>query len=212
MFLAPLAHRFGWDAADTPRMGAGTLVGHLMECGMQVTGGYFADPGVKDVADLARLRLSDRRSAGRRQRRHHQACRHRRLRQHGDGEGAIALRGARSGALSDARCHRRFQPSATSRPPAPTGSQVSNAAGSARPDKLKVTVGFDGGFQGEAGVSYAGPGAQERGRLAAEIVRERLARVHGISRRSAHRPDRRQFAVCHRRACAPPTRRTCGCT
>ncbi len=53
MFLAPLAHRFGWDAADMPRMGAGTLVGHLLECGMQVTGGYFADPGVKDVANLA---------------------------------------------------------------------------------------------------------------------------------------------------------------
>ncbi len=53
MFLAPIAHDFGWDAADMPRMGAGTLVGHLLECGMQVTGGYFADPGVKEVANLA---------------------------------------------------------------------------------------------------------------------------------------------------------------
>ena len=44
--------------------------------------------------------------------------------------------------------------------------RVSNATGSARPDTLKVTVGFDGGFQGEAGVSYAGPAAAERGRLA----------------------------------------------
>src|SRR6476659_9452854 len=50
MYLAPLAHNFGWDAADTQRLGAGTLVGHLMECGMQVSGGYFADPGFKDVA------------------------------------------------------------------------------------------------------------------------------------------------------------------
>jgi hypothetical protein len=45
---------------------------------------------------------------------------------------------------------------------------------------LKVTVGFDGGFQAEAGVSYAGPSAQTRGELAASIVRERMSRVHGV--------------------------------
>lgn len=63
----------------------------------------------------------------------------------------------------------------------PDRVKVSNASGSTRPDTLKVTVGFDGGFQGEAGVSYAGPAAQERGQLAAEIVAERMARVHGIT-------------------------------
>ena len=61
MYLAPLMHRYGWDADDTAHAGAGTLVGHLMECGMQITGGYFADPGVKECRGLA-TRLSDRRS------------------------------------------------------------------------------------------------------------------------------------------------------
>ena len=42
-----------------------------------------------------------------------------------------------------------------------------------------MTVGFDGGFQGEAGVSYAGPAAQERGQLAADIVKQRMARLNG---------------------------------
>jgi hypothetical protein len=51
--LAPLVHRFGWGLDQWERLGAGTLVGHLLECGMQVTGGYFADPGVKDVPNLA---------------------------------------------------------------------------------------------------------------------------------------------------------------
>ena len=43
--------------------GARPLVGHLLECAGQVTGGYFADPGCKDVAGLARLGFPDRRSA-----------------------------------------------------------------------------------------------------------------------------------------------------
>jgi hypothetical protein len=59
--------------------------------------------------------------------------------------------------------------------------KVSGASGTARPKALKVTVGFDGGFQAEAGVSYAGPSAQARGELAVAIVRERMARVHRIA-------------------------------
>lgn len=46
---------FGWDTNNYELLGRGTLAGHLLECGAQVTGGYFADPGYKDVADLAHL-------------------------------------------------------------------------------------------------------------------------------------------------------------
>lgn len=53
LFLAPIRHAFAWREDDWPKLGAGTLVGHLMECAAQVTGGYFADPGVKDVPNLA---------------------------------------------------------------------------------------------------------------------------------------------------------------
>ena len=54
MFLAPLIHGFGWSMR-IDRLGRGTVVGHLLECAGQITGGYFADPGCKDVPDLARL-------------------------------------------------------------------------------------------------------------------------------------------------------------
>src|SRR3954468_6155486 len=55
MFLAPQIHAFGWGMADWTRLGRGTVVGHLLECAGQITGGYSADPGFKDVPDLARL-------------------------------------------------------------------------------------------------------------------------------------------------------------
>ncbi len=179
MFLAPIAHRFGWDAADTARIGAGTLVGHLLECGMQVTGGYFADPGMKNVPNLAQcgFPIAEVQS---------------------DGSAVITKLAGTGGCVTtgtvkeqllyevhDPSCYltpdvtadfSRVQIAAAG----PDRVKVSNASGSARPATLKVTVGFDGGFQGEAGVSYAGPAAQERGQLAAEIVAERMARVHGI--------------------------------
>ena len=38
-------------------MAAATLAGHLLECGTQVSGGYFADPGYKTVPGLDDLGL-----------------------------------------------------------------------------------------------------------------------------------------------------------
>jgi hypothetical protein len=46
-----MVQTFGWQLDDWQRLGAGTVVGHLLECAAQVTGGYFADPGVKFVFD-----------------------------------------------------------------------------------------------------------------------------------------------------------------
>ena len=55
LFLAPLLHHFQWRADDWPLLGKGVMVGHLLECAAQITGGYFADPGYKDVPNLAQL-------------------------------------------------------------------------------------------------------------------------------------------------------------
>jgi hypothetical protein len=178
MFVAPLVHRFGWSLNNTTQLAAGTLVGHLMECGMQVTGGYFADPGIKIVPDLARcgypIAEVDR-----------------------DGSAVITKLSGTGGCVSPATVKEqllyevhdparyvtpdvtadfsrvRIEAAGTDR------VRVAGATGSMRPTNLKVTVGFDAGFLAEAGVSYAGPGALDRGRLAAEIVGERLRHVHG---------------------------------
>jgi hypothetical protein len=41
--LGPLMHEFGWRDDDYDLLAAGSLVGHLIECGTQCTGGLFTD-------------------------------------------------------------------------------------------------------------------------------------------------------------------------
>jgi hypothetical protein len=180
MFLAPLMHHFGWSADDTRLMGRGTLVGHLMECGMQVSGGYFADPGAKEVRDLVYCGYPIAEVAD-------------------DGSVTISKLPNTGGCVTAATVKEQLlyevhDPSRYITPDviadfsdveiSDLGQdrvRVSNAKGSERPAQLKVTVGFDAGFVAEAGVSYAGSSAQQRGELAAAIVGQRLAEVHGIS-------------------------------
>jgi hypothetical protein len=180
MYLASLIHRFGWDANDMTRAGAGTLVGHLMECGMQITGGYFADPGVKDVPDLANCGYPIAEVAA-------------------DGNAVISKLPDTGGCVTEATVKEQLlyevhDPTAYLTPDVTADFsrvsvkadgkdrvRVGGASGRARPEKLKVTVGFDAGYMAEAGVSYAGPAASARGRLAGEITAARLKQAHGIT-------------------------------
>ena len=91
LFLAPLCHHFDWPLDAWQVLGAGTVVGHLLECAGQVTGGYFADPGYKDVSDLAYIGFPIGRGGIGWQCLYHQARRHRRNRQRAHGERAAAL-------------------------------------------------------------------------------------------------------------------------
>lgn len=176
--LAPLVHHFGWGLEEWERLGAGTLVGHLLECGMQVTGGYFADPGVKDVPNLAAcgFPIAEVSSDG--------SAVITKLRQAG---GCVTLATVKEQLLYEVHDPARYlTPDVTADFSSvaldgvgPDRVRVQGASGSVRPEKLKVTIGFDGGFLGEAGVSYAGANAQARGKLAADVLAERLRPLGG---------------------------------
>ena len=179
LFLAPIQHHFNWAADDWTQLGAGTLVGHLMECAAQVTGGYFADPGYKSVPNLAYVGFPIA-----------EVC--------ADGTAVITKLTDTGGMVNTQTVKEQLlyevhNPNAYLTPDvtadfsrvnvAEVGAdrvQVSNAGGAARPDQLKVTVAFDGGYLAEAEVSYAGPGAVDRAALASTIVKDRINKVHGI--------------------------------
>lgn len=171
--LGPLIHAFGWAMDDWRRLGAGTVAGHLLECAGQVTGGYFADPGFKDVAGLARLGFPIAEIDAR-------------------GDFVLTKVDGSGGTISEATCKEQLlyeihDPSCyytpdvvadfsgvTVRQLGPDRVAIAGAAGAPRPDTLKVSIGYRDSFIGEGQLSYAGPGAVARGRLALEIVAERL--------------------------------------
>ncbi|WOL07380.1 hypothetical protein Cni_G16121 [Canna indica] len=45
LFLAPMVYELGWNWNDFNQLAQGALAGHLLECGCQLTGGYFMHPG-----------------------------------------------------------------------------------------------------------------------------------------------------------------------
>ena len=53
LFLAPLVHEFGWAWDDWDRIAAGVVVGHLLECTAQVSGGNYSGPGGRTATPLA---------------------------------------------------------------------------------------------------------------------------------------------------------------
>jgi hypothetical protein len=179
LFLAPMVHAFGWAMDDWNLLGQGTLAGHLLECAGQITGGYFADPGYKDVAGLARLGFpigevgEDGRLVI--------------TKVEGSG-GAVTAQTCKEQLLYEVHDPRQYiQPDVTAdfsqvqvEEIAADRVRVSGGRGSPRTDTLKVSVGYLDGYIGEGQISYAGPGALARGRLALDIVRERL-KLSGVA-------------------------------
>ena len=173
LFVAPLMHAFGWAADDVERLARGTVVGHLLECAGQLCGGYFADPGRKDVPDLARLGFpfADVDATG--------AATLGKV--EGTG-GRLTVATATEQLLYEViDPHAYLTPDVTADFSGVTLDQVAadrvavaGARGRARPGTLKVSVGYVAGFVGEGEIGYAGDNALARAELAGAIVRERL--------------------------------------
>lgn len=171
--LGPALAHFGWAIDDWQRLGRATMAGHMLECGLQVTGGYFCVPGLKDVPDVhaAGFPIAEIDA---------------------DGEFVIGKADG-TGGMVDARTVKEqllyevHDPARYLTPDvvadlsraevAELGGDrvaVRGITGHARPAELKVNVCYRGGWLAEAEISYAGVQAEARARLAADIVRKRL--------------------------------------
>ena len=173
LFLAPIMYSFGWTTEDVDLLGKGTVLGHLMECAGQLTGGYFADPVTKPVPDLHLLG-------------------HPLVEVSKDGSGIIQKITGTGGKITiqtakEQLLYEVLDPSQYVTPDVVadfrtvrfeeiTSNQlkVMGGTGTAKPETLKVSVGYQAGWIGEGEISYAGAHAVERARWAGEIIKRRI--------------------------------------
>lgn len=176
--LAPLIHHFGWRFDDWARLAVGATAGHLLECGAQITGGYYYDPGFKDIPDPANIGFP--------------------IAEVGSDGRLVITKAARTGGIVNAQVvkeqllyeihdpSRYITPDVTLdftrvsvREVGTDCVEVLGIRGGPAPEKVKATVCFDGGWLGEGEISYAGPNCLARARAAADVLLERL-RLRGL--------------------------------
>ncbi|XAH23015.1 acyclic terpene utilization AtuA family protein [Xylophilus sp. GW821-FHT01B05] len=171
--VGPALAHFGWAHDDWDRLARATMAGHLLECGAQVCGGYFADPGYKDVPGLhavgfpiAEIDADGGCTIGK-----------------ADGTGGLVS----TATVTEQLLYEVHDPAAyltpdvtadisgaTVKSVGPDRVRLQGVRGHARPATLKVNVCHEGGWLAEGEISYAGPGAEARARLAAQVLQQRL--------------------------------------
>ncbi len=179
MYLAPMIHEYHWPMDSYGLLGKGIVVGHLLECAGQVTGGYFADPGYKEVPDLAHLGFPIAEVQE-------------------DGTAVITKVAGSGGKITLATCKEQLlyeildpssylTPDVTADFSTVTLTQIGDdqvlvqgGCGKEKPSTLKVSVGYLDGFIVDGRFGYAGLGAVARGKLALEIVAQRI-KMSGIT-------------------------------
>ena len=191
LFIAPMIYEFGWSMDDYGILGKGTVIGHLMECAGHITGGYFADPGKKDVPGMATLGhpyadVSPDGSAI--------------ISKVEDTGGLINLLTAKEQLLYEVvNPHEYFTPDVVAdfttvqlEEVGVNKVRVQGGSGTRKPETYKVSVGYQAFYLGEGEISYAGSNAVGRAKMAGEIVKTRLKhsfpelRVDLIGQNSIH--------------------------
>ncbi|MGJ8686041.1 MAG: acyclic terpene utilization AtuA family protein [Spongiibacteraceae bacterium] len=170
--LAPLIHEFGWSMADFDKLAAGTVMGHILECGAQCTGGNYCD--WKNVPDFARIGypVVEAKADGT-----FTVTKH-------DGTGGLVnvdtITSQLMYELGDPKGY--LGPDCTSdfttiqlKQDGENRVKVSGIKGSAPTPTYKVSMSYENGYKIVGQLTYTGPDAIEKAELAAEILFDRVA-------------------------------------
>lgn len=169
--LAPLIDAFGWDWEDWDKMAAGTVAGHILECGAQSSGGNFTD--WDRVPDLARVGFPIVEAAPDGT---FVVTKH-------EGTGGLVSRGT----VSEQLLYEIGDPTDYITPDCIadfTSIQlddrggdrvhVSGIAGQPATDSLKVSAAYSAGWKASSTLVYAWPDAAKKARAAADVLTTRL--------------------------------------
>ena len=170
--LAPMVHRYGWGPDDFDKLAAGTIAGHIIECGAQCTGGNCQVDwtSIPDMANIGypiveaepdgSFCVTKHPAAGGRV--HSDTVKEQLLYELGDPQRYITpdcVADFTSIQLQDA---------------GPDRVRVSGIRGSRRPPTLKLSISYANGWKAIGTMVYSWPQALEKARAADRIVRERL--------------------------------------
>jgi hypothetical protein len=171
--LAPMAHRFGWRPDDYDKLAAGTIAGHIIECGAQSSGGN-CQVDWQSIPDMANVgypiveaqpdgsfTVTKHAAAGGRVNIH--TVKEQLLYELGDPKNYIT-----PDCVADFTSVRLEE----------TGAdrvRVSGIRGGERPPSLKLSISYTNGWKAIGTLVYSWPQALEKARAADRIVRQRLA-------------------------------------
>jgi hypothetical protein len=173
--LGPMMHEFGWAADDWDRLAAGTVAGHIIECGAQCSGGnclvdwkgipHLEDPGYPIVEARADGTFAVTKHAGTGGRISVPSITEQLVYEMGDPQHYIT-----PDVVADFTTIQLEQAG-------PDRVRVKGVRGRPATAFLKVSVAYFYGYKAVGTLVYAWPEALEKARAADRILRERLARL-----------------------------------
>ena len=173
--LAPMIHRFGWKPDEWDKLAAGTIAGHIVECGAQCTGGN-CQVDWQNIPDMANIGypIIEAEPDGRFN-----------ITKHEGTGGRVSVDVLKEQLLYELGDPKNYiTPDCVAdfttihlKDAGPDRVQVSGIRGAARPEMLKLSIAYSYGWKAIGTLVYSAPQALEKAKAADRIVRERLQQL-----------------------------------